>query len=491
MLSSLSLEQKRKTSILLTLIISQILLGQSITQTIISENSFYSPSEMFVTEAGNIGLIHLKQQNDSIAFKYSSFSSADLSLLSDTTLGYALPGMPKYIFKKNPIDQGLIHIVYGDEAMQVCKTFQLNSSGNHLTLFNSITLQNRRPIRDIFIHNNEIYIRSSNRWDNQPTDSTDLEVFDLNGTLIRHKTYTINDSNIGYNYGFLDQFWGQIDKSNIQDSIVKVYDGYKPFTFNTNTLDIDYIIPPFSSAIFTSFDSYDYHTFYNNGFSTGGTTSYDVTGGSANPNFVPQTFILEASFDGTYSQVRKFGIETIEERCYAYNYDETQFCHFTASNRPFFNPSFDAAESRDIVIRRITNWGDDSLIIPSQRNYVSYDIEYADNDLFILSRYNDSINGNLREEIRKVSHIALSKEDLEVNSTLVELYPNPSTDVLHINLGVQASTVQILDITGSLLEVQYCDRNTIRTYHLSPGIHFIKLFDSANRLIASSKFVKI
>jgi hypothetical protein len=74
----------------------------------------------------------------------------------------------------------------------------------------------------------------------------------------------------------------------------------------------------------------------------------------------------------------------------------------------------------------------------------------------------------------------------QVSSTEFSVYPNPSNDILNVNLSAAAGdlvTVQILDATGRLLVSQQATTSTIQleTQSLSSGVYFVQVSTNTSR----------
>ena len=73
------------------------------------------------------------------------------------------------------------------------------------------------------------------------------------------------------------------------------------------------------------------------------------------------------------------------------------------------------------------------------------------------------------------------------------IYPNPATDYLHIQLpeNSSANLCRIFDVTGALVYQQTMNTSltTVSLSTLKSGIYFIQLSDN-QKIIASEKFVK-
>ena len=81
---------------------------------------------------------------------------------------------------------------------------------------------------------------------------------------------------------------------------------------------------------------------------------------------------------------------------------------------------------------------------------------------------------------------SLSVEDYSLN--LVHIFPNPTTDYLHIQSEQEINTIEIYSLQGQKM-ASYKKQNTIDVSNLSNGIYFFKLTDDLNK-VQNIKFIK-
>jgi hypothetical protein len=67
-----------------------------------------------------------------------------------------------------------------------------------------------------------------------------------------------------------------------------------------------------------------------------------------------------------------------------------------------------------------------------------------------------------------------------VKSKDLQIYPNPFSDILHIN-GIQAKRIEITDINGNIIKTVFQDLNRIDVSSLKPGIYFVSIFSDNNK----------
>lgn len=70
----------------------------------------------------------------------------------------------------------------------------------------------------------------------------------------------------------------------------------------------------------------------------------------------------------------------------------------------------------------------------------------------------------------------------------LEIYPNPTSDILNIQTEQKISKIEILDTSGKLLKSNSGSGKTINVSNLSKGIYLIKIY--ADKNIINSKFIK-
>ena len=84
----------------------------------------------------------------------------------------------------------------------------------------------------------------------------------------------------------------------------------------------------------------------------------------------------------------------------------------------------------------------------------------------------------------------LSTEDKSIMAPKVSLYPNPTTNWLHVNASIKVDRFEIYDVLGKKQNVStMINSNKINTQNLSSGIYLLKLYHS-NNAITIKKFLK-
>lgn len=93
------------------------------------------------------------------------------------------------------------------------------------------------------------------------------------------------------------------------------------------------------------------------------------------------------------------------------------------------------------------------------------------------------------DDIRWDNTTTLSVNAVETENT-VSLYPNPTTDVLHLSSSNQIDSYQILDISGRKIvsNTEKIIANTIPVHHLKTGVYFLTLRSGSTNEVF--KFIK-
>lgn len=80
------------------------------------------------------------------------------------------------------------------------------------------------------------------------------------------------------------------------------------------------------------------------------------------------------------------------------------------------------------------------------------------------------------------------EENLKNN---VSIYPNPATNVINLKSDEMMSTIQIIDLSGKLVEnvVINAETFTVNTQNLVDGIYFISIYNTENVLLSKQKLI--
>ena len=111
----------------------------------------------------------------------------------------------------------------------------------------------------------------------------------------------------------------------------------------------------------------------------------------------------------------------------------------------------------------------------------------ATNTSYIFFDYNPAIVTNTTINTF-VTNIPVSKPILEVLKTLV--FPNPSNDVVYINLPEFTQKVEVYNLNGGLVQQQVPQKQVaeINIKELPKGVYVVKMY--SGRGVVTSRFVK-
>ncbi len=120
---------------------------------------------------------------------------------------------------------------------------------------------------------------------------------------------------------------------------------------------------------------------------------------------------------------------------------------------------------------------------PGPRNYFTGSL--ADLQMYNYALSNEEI-GNIRNSALNFLHLTGIGDNTLSN---IKVYPNPATDILHIQ-GVQKCTVSVIDYTGkTLLQMNLNGENQINIGHLPEGLYFLKIESESIKSI--TRFTKM
>ena len=138
----------------------------------------------------------------------------------------------------------------------------------------------------------------------------------------------------------------------------------------------------------------------------------------------------------------------------------------------------------------------DVNVIASSGDYVEgtgYSVSWTLGEIAIesLSDGNVSVNQGFQQAYYSVTTL----EEINNTNFFIDVFPNPSTDLLHIKYSADIFETYILelyDIKGTLIlnkEVQSCDE-LLNMESMARGEYFIKTLKSDGALIKSFKIIK-
>ena len=76
-------------------------------------------------------------------------------------------------------------------------------------------------------------------------------------------------------------------------------------------------------------------------------------------------------------------------------------------------------------------------------------------------------------------------------SEILNIYPNPSEEIIKFNSTFQIKTVEIIDLQGKLLENQAVEGNQVSVKNIPKGKYILRLYDPKNKLIVNKTIVKM
>ncbi|MAN02276.1 MAG: hypothetical protein CMI35_04305, partial [Owenweeksia sp.] len=189
------------------------------------------------------------------------------------------------------------------------------------------------------------------------------------------------------------------------------------------------------------------------GLRSGGTGGVLYTDDPWNPRTDYQFYYAFRPW-GDSVQVRQgFGPEWVNNSAYAFAYDEDRNTGFLAGSAPFDVVAFEGAEKREVLVYRFNDHGTDSIILYGDKNHVPLWMLPDDNgDLFIFSQYTEAwTTGEAYYLLTKIPGFAISLIEQHHTEARIELYPNPTTDYLHIDrLREEVLQMEIYSQSGQL-----------------------------------------
>jgi len=78
---------------------------------------------------------------------------------------------------------------------------------------------------------------------------------------------------------------------------------------------------------------------------------------------------------------------------------------------------------------------------------------------------------------------------IDISSDLINVYPNPSTEYIHLDIDENEFRVKIYDMKGELLLTNESNKR-LNIKELSTGLYFIKIYDNDYKIIGVNRFMK-
>ncbi|KAB2813712.1 T9SS type A sorting domain-containing protein [Phaeocystidibacter luteus] len=243
------------------------------------------------------------------------------------------------------------------------------------------------------------------------------------------------------------------------------------------SLEVQSILNPVAFDPHSSATYSEGYSFRSDGFYYGGTVVHDSDFFTTGNSHVFQTFVAFRDYESDTVHLKRFGNIRINERCYAYLYNETSNQHITASSRPFDNPNLGAIEQRTVVIRKSNEWGVDSIELFGNDNHVVLDLLSVADDVYGVARYFEQNQQRFEDIIFKLPRFALGESE-EVRAQF-SVYPNPTKDYIIISGIEELTNAQVVSAVGqSIHQKLEFEGNRINLESLPEGVYVLSLTHS-------------
>ena len=92
---------------------------------------------------------------------------------------------------------------------------------------------------------------------------------------------------------------------------------------------------------------------------------------------------------------------------------------------------------------------------------------------------------------RDINDIAIATGIIENKSNALLVYPNPAKNLLHFDVNINNTTVQIFDVTGKTLQTtnNNSTKFTVSLDNFDNGIYFYSITDNNNTIIGTNRFI--
>ena len=86
---------------------------------------------------------------------------------------------------------------------------------------------------------------------------------------------------------------------------------------------------------------------------------------------------------------------------------------------------------------------------------------------------------------------AIATGIIENKSNALLVYPNPAKNLLHFDVNINNTTVQIFDVTGKTLQTtnNNSTKFTVSLDNFDNGIYFYSITDNNNTIIGTNRFI--
>ena len=286
------------------------------------------------------------------------------------------------------------------------------------------------------LQEDKIYLVTANNFLNP--DTVFLNVIDTTGNNTHQDFYTVNDSSravmrmIAYRQNGV-QFHPAQDSLLILPSFF-LEDNYIALINVNNTQKVREIKLPNlfypKNGLFGN--SASVFKAYNDGFvfaGYGGTIKFFPN----TPNFVPVYY--KRSWDNDSLELKVFNKMQQDMRAFAFNDNPYSDDKYIVGSVPFDRSGFTANETREVVIYRWNQWGQDSIVLFGEQNHVATDVAADKNgDLYVCGTFNDFPNSDSNFVfLTKIPQYAIGLIDKGEIEPRFRVYPNPTAQHLHLS----------------------------------------------------------
>ena len=306
-------------------------------------------------------------------------------------------------------------------------------------------------------------------------DTIHLEVYDLNGQRLRHKSYTSTGD------PFPD---GPLNTYTISDPKLHPLSGELVFVEGRGC---NYTIVSLNSL--DILESQRDTNYFGDTEQLLGTVNFELTpqgvecGGFGWSRDYPVGNDFDLQFHHAFRQwgdtnVTKslMGPHQVDNIARDFKMDKARATRFLAGGLPFDGYNIPKAEQREVLLYRLNVHGTDSILLYGQKNHVPYWIHPDEGgDVFLFSTYTESWTTDTTYYLfTKIPGFAISLIEEGKTQGSIELYPNPTTDYLQIDrLREEVLQMEIYSQSGQLLKSTPVTQDLVDIRDLSPGLYIV------------------
>ena len=78
----------------------------------------------------------------------------------------------------------------------------------------------------------------------------------------------------------------------------------------------------------------------------------------------------------------------------------------------------------------------------------------------------------------------------ETEKQTIFLYPNPTSDILHLKSTNYIHEIEIYDYSGKMMHTNRINETAINVQNFAKGLYLIRFFDGQKNIISTAKFVE-